>query len=121
MHGQFVLCRQLRWICRKHAYDVPRHVETLSKRTIFVARHNFHVASVVTLYHDCTKRKCFNICIFSLTACEVLRHAASFFLYLSGIHYKTLILLKPMFYYILNIKMTSESLSNFTELLACGS
>ena len=37
-----------------------QQVETPSKRTIFdarqiylVARHNFHVTSVVTLYHDC--------------------------------------------------------------------
>ena len=58
--GQIVLCRKLTWICRKHSNDVARQVETPSKRTIFVerqiylaARHTFHVASVVTLYHDC--------------------------------------------------------------------
>ena len=42
-------CRKLRWICRKHSDDVARQVETPSKRTIFVARHNFNVASVVTM------------------------------------------------------------------------
>ena len=51
--GQVVLCRKLRWICRKRSNDVARQIETTSKRTIFIARHNFHVASVVTLYHDC--------------------------------------------------------------------
>ena len=52
-----MFCRKLRWICRKDSKDVTRQVETPSKRTIFVAqqiylvgRHNFHVASVVTLY-----------------------------------------------------------------------
>ena len=86
------ICRKLRWICRKHSNDVARQVETPSKRTIFVsrqiylvARHNFHVVSVVQLYHDCKTSKCCNRCIFSLTTCEVLRNAASFFLHLSGI------------------------------------
>ena len=46
-----------------------------------VAQHNFHVASVVTLYYDCKTSKCCNRCIFSLTTCEVLRHTASFFLH----------------------------------------
>ena len=32
----------LRWICRKYSNDIVRQVETPSKRTIFVARHNFH-------------------------------------------------------------------------------
>ena len=57
--------------------------ETPSKRTIFVARqiylvarHNFHVTSVVTLYHDCKTSKCCNRCIFSFTTCELLRHVA---------------------------------------------
>ena len=85
--GQVVLCRKLRWICRKHSNDVARQAETPSKRTIFFARqiyvvprHNFHVTSVVTLYHDCKTSKHSNKCIFNLTTCEVLRHAASFFL-----------------------------------------
>ena len=39
---------------------------------IFVARHNFHVVSVVTLYHDCKASECCNRCIFSLTTFEVL-------------------------------------------------
>ena len=89
---KIVLCRKLRWICRKHANDVARQVETPSKKTTFAARHiylvtrhNFHVASVVTLYHDCKTSKCCNGCIFSLTTCEVLRHAVSYFLYSSGI------------------------------------
>ena len=63
-----------------------RQVETPSKRTIFgarqiylVARHNFNVACVVTLYNDPKTSKCCNKCIISLTTCEVLRDAASFF------------------------------------------
>ena len=83
--GKVLLCRKLRWICCKHSSDVARQVEKPSKRTIFVARHNYHVASVVTLYHDCKTSKCCNKCIFSLTTCEALRHAALFFLDSSGI------------------------------------
>ena len=60
-------------------------VETPSKRTILVARQIYHVALVVTLYHDCKTSKCCNRCIFSLTVCEVLRYAASFFLHSLGI------------------------------------
>ena len=48
------------WICCKLSNDVARQVETPSKRTDFVVqqiylvvRRNFHVASVVTLYHEC--------------------------------------------------------------------
>ena len=62
----------------KHSNSFMRQVETPSKRTIFVARHNFHVASVM-LYHDRKTSKCCNRCIVSLTTCKVLRHAASFF------------------------------------------
>ena len=29
--GKVVLCRKLRWICRKHSNDVARQVETPSK------------------------------------------------------------------------------------------
>ena len=102
-----VLCRKLRWICRKHSSDVERQVETPSKRTIsvarqiyLVARHNFHVALVVTLYHDCKTSKCCNRCIFSLTACEqLLRHVA--------------LCCAAFVRYI-----TSQSSSNFTEPLA---
>ena len=79
--GYVVLCRKLRWVCHKHSSDVARQVETPSKRTTFVVRHDFHVALVVTLYHDCKTSKYCNRyrCVFSLTTCEVLRHAASFF------------------------------------------
>ena len=59
-----VPCRKLRWICHKHSDDVARQVETPGKRIIFVARqisfvvgHNFLVASMVTLYHDCKQVK----------------------------------------------------------------
>ena len=76
-------------LCRKHSNDVARQVGTLSKRTIFVARCNFYVASVVTLYHDLKTSKCCNRCIFSLTTWEVLRHATSFFLHSSGILWNT--------------------------------
>ena len=107
--GKDVLCRKLRLICCKHSNNVARKVETLSKRTIYVvrqiylvARHNFYVASVVTLYHDCKTSKCCNRCIFSLTTCELLRHVASCFI--RPVHYKTLNPWKPMSYYILNIK-----------------
>ena len=41
---------------------------------------DFHVA----LGHDC-KTRYSNRCTFSLTTCEVLRHAAAFLLHLSGI------------------------------------
>ena len=82
--GQVVLCCKLRWICRKLSNDVARQVETSNKRTDFVARQiylvarrNFYVAPVVTLCHDCKTSKCCDRCIFSLTACEVLRHVAS--------------------------------------------
>ena len=54
-------------MCCKNSNDVMRQAETPSKRTIFVARqiyfvvrHNFHVASVITLYHDCKTGKCCN-------------------------------------------------------------
>ena len=75
--GQVVLCRRLRWICCKLSNDVARQVETPNKRTDFVARRNFYVAPVVTLYHDCKTSKCCNRCIFSLITCELLRHVAS--------------------------------------------
>ena len=128
--GQAVFCHKLRWICHKHSSDVPQQVETPSKRTIFVAeqiylvtQHNFHVASVVMLYHDCTTSKCCNRCIFSLTTCELLRRVASycaaFVWYIIEHFFHGNII--SMFYYILNIKMTSQSLSNFTELQAYGS
>ena len=67
-----------------HSNNVARQVETPSKRTIFVARqiypvarHNFYVASVVTLYHGCKTSKYCNRSIFSLTVCELLQHVAS--------------------------------------------
>ena len=49
--------------------------------------------------------------------CYMLHH----FFCIRRVYYKTLIPLKPMSYYILNIKMMSQWLSNFTELVACGS
>ena len=64
-------------------------VETPGKRTTFVARQIYHVSLVVTLYHDCKTSKCCNGCIFSLTTCEVLRYAVSFF-YIRLVYYKTL-------------------------------
>ena len=39
---------KLRLICRKQSHDAARQVETPSKRTIFVPRHNYHVTSVLT-------------------------------------------------------------------------
>ena len=45
---------------------------------------DFHVALEDTLYHEC-KTRYSNRCTFSLTTCEVLRHAAAFRLPLSGI------------------------------------
>ena len=42
--GYVVHCRKPRWICRKHSNDVARQVETPSKSTIFVVRHDFYVA-----------------------------------------------------------------------------
>ena len=36
------------------------------RQLYLVARLNFHVASVVTLYHECKTSKCCNRCIFSL-------------------------------------------------------
>ena len=63
----------------KHSNDVAQQVETLSKRTIFVVQKINRVASVVTLYNDCKTSTCCNKCIFSLTTCEVLRYAASYF------------------------------------------
>ena len=120
-------CHQLRWIRRKHSNGVTRLVEIPGKVTKFVTpqiyvvvRHNFHVALEVILYHDCKKSRFCNRCSFSFATCEVLRPATSFLLHLL-VYYKTIIPLKSMFCYILNIKMISQSLSNFTELLACGS
>ena len=46
--GQVVLCRKLRWICRKHSNDVARQVETQSKRTIFVSRDKFILSRDIT-------------------------------------------------------------------------
>ena len=34
--GQVVLCRKLRWICRKHSNDVVQQFETPGKSTVFV-------------------------------------------------------------------------------------
>ena len=62
----------------------------LSDKISLAVRHNFHVASVVTLYYDCKTSKCCNRCIFSLTTYEVLRHAASCFC-ICRVYYKTLI------------------------------
>ena len=44
--GHVVPCRKLRWIYRKHLYDVARQVETPGKSIIFVARqiYDFLVA-----------------------------------------------------------------------------
>ena len=45
---------------------------------------DFHVALEDTLYHDC-KTRYSNRSTFSLTTCEVWRHAEAFLLHLSGI------------------------------------
>ena len=73
-----VPCRKLRWICRKHSNDVARQVEIPGKSTIlscdkfiFVARHNFHMASKVTLHHYCRTLRYCKRCIFSLITCKV--------------------------------------------------
>ena len=74
---EVVLCRKLRWICRKHSNHVVQQVGTPGKATIFVARHNFHVALEVMLYHAWnTSKQMLLRCIFSLISCEVLRPAA---------------------------------------------
>ena len=106
------------------SHDVMWHFEIPSKRTIFVMqqiylvlRHSCHVALEVTSYHDCKTGICCNRSIFSLTTCEVLRHATAFFC-IRPVYYKTLIPWIPMPYHILNLKMTLQSLSNSTELLA---
>ena len=109
-----------------HACHTCHLFETQKKNQVnicLVAQHNFHVASVVTLYHDCRTSKCCNRCIFSLTTCELLRHVAwccaAFVWYIIKHLLDENII--SMFYCILNIKMTSQSLSNFKELLAYGS
>ena len=53
--------------------------EAPSKRTIFVARHNFHVASKIKLYYDSKTSRCGNRYILNLTTCEALQHAVPFF------------------------------------------
>ena len=75
-----------------HSNDVARQVETPLKSTTFVVRHDFNVALEVTLYSDCKIRGCCKTCIFSLTICEVLRHAAPFFCSNRPIYHNTLIL-----------------------------
>ena len=78
--GEVVLCRSLRWICRKHSNDVARQVKTTDRSTIFVARqiylvarHKFHVVLEVTPYHDWKTSICCISFIFSLTTCKKLR------------------------------------------------
>ena len=56
------------------------HATNLSCRAAY-----FHVALETTLYCDYKISKCYNRCISSLTASEVLRHAAPFLLHLLGI------------------------------------
>ena len=68
-----VPCRKLRWICRKHSNAVVWQVETQSKLTIFVARHD-SCPEEVTLYHDCKRDRYCKRRIFSLTTCQLLRH-----------------------------------------------
>ena len=75
-----VPCRKLRWICRKHSNAVVWQVETQSKLTIFVARHD-SCREEVTLYHDCKRYRYCKRRIFSLTTCQLLRHVT---LYCSG-------------------------------------
>ena len=72
-----MLCRKLRWICRKHSNDVARQVEEPSKATIFVSQQ-IYVALDVTLYHGWKTRKYRHRCISGLTVCEVLRPVAPF-------------------------------------------
>ena len=78
-------------MCCKHSNDVARQLETpgnvisfLAQQMYLVAQHNLPVVFEVTLCHD-WKIKCCNRCIFNLTACEILGHAATFLLHLSGI------------------------------------
>ena len=103
--------------------------DNFAMQQIYLVVHiYFHVTSVLMLYHDCKTSKCCNRRIFSLTTCEILQHAASFFC-IRQVHYKTLVVRysethipwKPLSYYILNIKMTSKSLSKFTKLHTCSS
>ena len=51
--GLVVLCRKLRWICRKHSNNVVRQVEMSGKLTIFVARQNL---SCRAIYLSCRVR-----------------------------------------------------------------
>ena len=83
--GSVVPCRTLKWICRKLSNDVARQVEMPVKSTIFVARHNFHVASEVTFHNYCETLRYCKRRIFSLITCEVLQHAATFLLHPFGI------------------------------------
>ena len=77
--GSVVPCRKLRRICRKHSNNVARQVEMPGEQTIFVARHNFHAVLEVTSLHCCKTLRFYKRRIFSLIACEVLRHAATVF------------------------------------------
>ena len=47
-------------------------------QAFFVARHNFHVASKLTLHHYSKTLRYCKRHIFSFITCEVLRHAATF-------------------------------------------
>ena len=76
----------------QHSNDVAQQVETPGKATVLVVqqkdlvtRHDIHVALEIALYHGWKTSKCCNRRIFSLTTCEILRHAAPFFLHASGI------------------------------------
>ena len=89
--GSVVPSRKLRWICRKNSNDLVRQVEIPGKSTIlscdkfiFVARHNFHVASEITLHHYRKTLSYCKRCIFSLPVkyCDILQH---FLLHSSGI------------------------------------
>ena len=113
-----VPCRKLRWICRKHSNDVARQVETPWNSTIW--SHDTTCRVEVTLYYDCKTHRYSNKDIFSLTTCELLR------LFVSCCAAVVRYIIKHIFHKnlssitFLNIKMTSQSLSNLTELLACG-
>ena len=83
--GQVASSHKLRWICRRCSNGVAPQVEIPGKSTFFVAqqirfvaRHNFHVVSEVTLHYYCKTLRYYKRRIFSLISREVLRHAATF-------------------------------------------
>ena len=80
------------------------------------ATNSFHIALEVTLHYNCKTCTCWIntvLVLLLVKCCDILHHLCCIRL----AYCKTLFQWIPIFYYILNIKMTPKSLSNFCRKL----